>query len=82
MNLVSEEQFNTAMQSPQIAAELLTMVAEDMAVLVAIVGGPSGNSDMYRKMLNRIGMEILAGAEIAQGRIQQHLSGKSIFLPQ
>lgn len=81
MNLVSEQQFQESMQDPRLAAELTRMLVDDLAVAIAIVGGPEGNTDMYHQFIQRILPELLAGAEHAQGKIKSHLQGRAIFIP-
>lgn len=81
MNFLTEDHFNNAMQSPRIAAEVVRMLTDDLAICLAILGGPDAVEDTYQKFIAKLGDELLAGAIVAHARIEQHRKGKSIFLP-
>lgn len=81
MNFVPKESFNSAMQSPQIAAELVRLLTEDMGICIAIMGGPDATEDIHKELCRALNMNLLQAAQVAQKRINNHLTGKTIIIP-
>ena len=81
MNFLTEDHFNAAMQQPAMAAEVLKMLMDDMAICIAILGGPEGTEDTYQKIIFRMRMELLTGAIVAKNRLDDHLSGRAVMHP-
>ena len=81
MNFLTADHFNAAMQQPAMAAEVLRMLTDDMAICIAIMGGPEGKEEAYKQIIYRLRMELLTGAIVAKNRLDDHLSGKAIMHP-
>lgn len=75
MNFLTEQHFNTAMGNPKAAAEVVSMLVQDLSICIAILGGPQGDEATYRQLIKQCGPELLAGALEAQRRLKAHLAG-------
>jgi len=51
------------------------MLVDDMGIVLAILGGPQGNEEVYKKLIFQLRMELLTGAIVAKRRLDEHLGG-------
>lgn len=79
MNFVTDVDFNTAMQdgTRKEAARLMRLLVDDLCVAIAIIGGPNGDEEVYKRLIYKMRMELLAGAIVAKRRLDEHLAGDS-----
>lgn len=75
MNFVTELDFNQAMSDPREAAALIRRLKDDLCIAIAIMGGPQGTEEGYKRLIYQMRMELLAGAIVAKRRLDEHLAG-------
>lgn len=76
MNFITEDQFKTCMTGgPKPTAEIVQMLSDDLAVCLAILGGPKADQDIWDKLLKRTMQNIASSMVVASRRIKQSVEG-------
>lgn len=76
MHFITEEHFDTALQHPGAAADLIKMLSADLAVAMAILGGPDATPETFGRMVGRIMQDLADGSALAHIRLKAHLDGQ------